>query len=138
MSADMIRQSRGARKRVRAMLVTLPEGRAQGIPGALLAPIALRANEKSHASFSHYRSSLVPAFPARQFTAYVVLSSVRRASGHRRLAFVTRDLIPASGDRDRTISPSARMLSSARQALSILTSTASRLHVRDDRDTPLR
>ena len=35
-----------------------------------------------------------------------VVSSVRRASGHRRLAFVTRGLIPASGNRDRTISPS--------------------------------
>jgi hypothetical protein len=54
------------------------------------------------------------------------------------LANVCERLIPASGDRDRTISPSARMLSSARERCGILTSIASRLHVRDDRDTPLR
>ena len=55
-----------------------------------------------------------PAFPAQWFYGLYVVSSVRRASGHRRLMFVTRGLISASGDRDRTISPSAKMLSSTR------------------------
>jgi hypothetical protein len=62
-----------------------------------------------------------------------VFSSVRRASGHRRLAFVTQGLIPASGDRDRTISPSALRASSLRAPRP----SHPRLNVRDDRDTPL-
>jgi hypothetical protein len=49
------------------------------------------------------------------------------------LAFVTQDLIPASGDRDRTISPSAAGAFVNRAAASI----ASRTNVRDDRETPL-
>jgi hypothetical protein len=48
-----------------------------------------------------------PAFPAQWVTAYTWSPRCAGLSGHRRLALVTQGLIPASGDRDRTISPSA-------------------------------
>src|SRR4051812_482 len=69
-----------------------------------------------------------PAFPAQWFYGLYVISSVRRAvwPPSPLAKPPARNLIPASGDRDRTISPSARMLSSAHDALSTLTSTASR------------
>jgi hypothetical protein len=50
------------------------------------------------------------------------------------LAFVTQGLIPASGDRDRTISPSAPAHSSRAPPRP----SHSAAYVRDDRDTPLR
>ncbi len=47
-------------------------------------------------------------------------------------------LTPAPGGQDHTISPSARTRSSAfKRMLRARTATAPRLHVRDDRDTPL-
>ena len=48
-----------------------------------------------------------PAFPAQWVTAYTWSPRCAQLFGHRRLTFVTQDLIPASGDRDRTTSPSA-------------------------------
>jgi len=54
------------------------------------------------------------------------------------LAFVTQGLIPASGDRDRTISPYAAYVSSSASALHIRERPPlPASHVRDDRDTPL-
>ena len=55
-----------------------------------------------------------PAFPAQWPYGLYVVSSVSGLVSHRRLAFVTQNLIPASGNRDRTISPSATCVSSLR------------------------
>src|ERR1700751_6120147 len=41
------------------------------------------------------------------FTAYTCSPRCTGLVSHRRLEFITRNLIPASGDRDRTTSPSA-------------------------------
>ncbi len=48
-------------------------------------------------------------------TAYTWSPRCTGLSGHRRLALVTQCLISASGDRDRTISPSASTRSSSRK-----------------------
>ena len=64
--------------------------------------------KKMHfAHASNVRAAGTTGTPCAMGYGLYVFSSVRRASGHRRLAFVTQGLIPASGDRDRTISPSA-------------------------------
>ena len=52
--------------------------------------------------------------PRNGFAAYKWSPRCAGLFSHRRLVFVTRGLISASGDRDRTISPSAKMLSSTR------------------------
>src|SRR5262249_22988685 len=44
---------------VRALTLVSPFGRAQGMPGALLAPTASRAVEERHASKDHHRSSRI-------------------------------------------------------------------------------
>jgi hypothetical protein len=49
----------------------------------------------------------MPAFPAQWFTAYSALSPVSGLFSHRPPGLLSRGLIPASGDRDHTISPSA-------------------------------
>ena len=67
-------------------------------------------------------------------TAYTWSPRCAGLFGHRRLAFVTRGLISASGDRDRTISPYAIRASSLRAPRPSLPAA----NVRDDRDTPLR
>jgi hypothetical protein len=48
-----------------------------------------------------------PALPAQWVTAYTRSPRCTGLFGHRRLALVTQGLIPASGDRDNTTSPSA-------------------------------
>ncbi len=75
-----------------------------------------------------------PAFPAQWFDGLYAFSPVSGLFSHRRLVFVTRGLIPASGDQDRAISPYARSCFASAAHASI----ASRRHVRDDRETPLR
>src|ERR1700760_2400185 len=69
-------------------------------------------------------------------TAYFVLSLVSRAFllPSPRNAQHCRGLTPASGRQDHTASPSAGC---AHSPVAPSASTASRLHVRDDRDTPL-
>ena len=57
--------------------------------------------------------------PRNGFTAYTWSPRCTGLDGHRRLRIITANLIPASGDRDNTISPSARHHSSADAAASI-------------------
>jgi hypothetical protein len=76
-----------------------------------------------------------PAFPARWFTAYTVLSPVNQhlPPSSARSYWLRANLTPARARQDHTTSPSAPAL---------LVSQPIRvhripLHVRDDRDTPL-
>ena len=82
--------------------------RAQGTPDVG------RTREPCVQENAHWRTQATtgqpgqPAFPAQWFYGLYVISSVRRAfwpPSPRKTS--PRDLIPASGDRDRTISPSA-------------------------------
>src|SRR5690348_3959222 len=81
--------------------------RAQGTPdaGRTREPCVQKECTFTHAR--NHRAAETTGVPCAMGYGLYVFSSVRRASGHRRLAFVTQDLISASGDRDRTISPSA-------------------------------
>src|SRR5215475_4392081 len=88
---------------------TLMKQRAQGTPGAV-APASLvcsKLRKNAHGQ-STGTTEHTPAFPAQWFTAYTRsprsagLSSLRRLSGSS-----PAGLIPASGDQDHAISPSA-------------------------------
>ena len=68
-------------------------------------PCVQRKVHFAHAS--NDRAAGTTGTPCAMGYGLYVVSSVRRASGHRRRAFVTRGLIPASGDRDNATSPSA-------------------------------
>src|ERR1043166_8975425 len=94
-------------------------------------PCVQKSVHSAHAR--NQRAAGTTGTPCAMGYGLYVISSVRRASGHRRRAFVTRGLIRASGDRDRTISPSAPARSSAAPSRP----SHPRLNVRDDRDTPL-
>jgi hypothetical protein len=90
-----------------------------------------KAHERSHHEFTgetrHSRTRMV-------LTGYLVLSPVTGLYCHRRPAkLLSQDLTPASGRQDHTPSPSAL----APFVKSAAASTASRINVRDDRDTPL-
>ena len=75
-----------------------------------------------------------PAFPAQWADGLYAFSPVSGLVSHRRLAFVTRSLIPASGDQDRAISPYAQ----AAFVLATARPSHPAANVRDDRETPLR
>jgi hypothetical protein len=109
-------RSSGLRVRVLAVLlrprdvslVSLSEREGAGSTGCWPHPRALRAKKSALCARKQHRAAEQPALPAQWVTAYTC--SPRRAglSGHRRLPRnVARNLIPASGNRDHTISPSA-------------------------------
>src|SRR5262249_38601998 len=76
-------------------------------------PRALRAKESALCARKHQQGSRDNRRSLRNgFTAYTWSPRCTGHYGHRRLAFVTRGLIPASGNRDRTISPYAPARSS--------------------------
>jgi hypothetical protein len=79
------------------------------------------------------RLSPPPAFPAQWVDGLYAFSPVSGRVSHRRLAFVIRDLIPASGDQDRAISPYAP----ARSPRTPPRPSHPAANVRDDRETPL-
>src|ERR1700751_636293 len=88
-------------------------------------------------SAGHTRPSL-----RNGLTAYSALSPVTGLCCHRRPArrqSVFADLAPALGRQDHAAWPAARPRSPAlrKRMLRCLAATAPRLHVRDDRDTPL-
>ena len=87
--------------------------------------------------YSQRRHRKHPAFPTQWFTAYSALfpgtTALLTPSSARRVG-VLANLTPASGRQNHTASPSATR--SARQSRPVA-STASRLDVRDDRETPL-
>ena len=111
---DELQRSRGA-IRVRVMRHSWPSEsrRARGTPdaGRTRGPCVQRrcasCARKQRQGSRNSRHS-----PHNGFTAYTWSPRCAGLSGHRRLAFATRDLIPASGNRDRTISPSASAHSS--------------------------
>ena len=92
---------------------SLQQRRAQGVPDAGRTRRSCVPRNVHFTHASNVRAAGTTGTPRAMGYGLYVISSVRRASGHRRRAFVTRDLIPASGDRDRTISPSAPARSSA-------------------------
>ena len=78
-------------------------------------PRALRAEKDAFCARKQRQGSRNdPAFPAQWFYGLYVVSSARRALWPPSLLAkrLARNLIPASGDRDRTISPYATMPSS--------------------------
>jgi hypothetical protein len=81
--------------------------RAQGVPdaGRTREPCVQKSVHSAHAR--NHRAAEQPALPAQWVTAYTRSPRCTGLSGHRRLALVTQGLIPASGDRDNTTSPSA-------------------------------
>jgi len=108
--------------------------RAQGVPdaGRTREPCVQRKVHIAHAS--NTGSAETTGIPrANGVTAYTRSPRCAGLSGHRRLAFVTRGLIPASGDRDNTTSPSVSTRSSGAPARPSHPAS----HARDDRETPL-
>jgi hypothetical protein len=107
------------------------ESRVRAAPAVSCAKCANKDAHEHTGSAEAIRPSL-----RNGFTAYSALSPVTGLSCHRRLRKLpSANLTPASGRQDHTASPSARLvLSSAAPPAS----TASRLHVRDDCETPLR
>ena len=82
----------------------------------LAAPASLACKEKCTLRTQATQGSRDnPAFPAQWVTAYTWSPRCTLPVSHRRFAFVTQNLIPASGNRDRTISPYASTRSSSRQ-----------------------
>jgi hypothetical protein len=98
----------------------IPPQRAQGMPDAGRTRRALRARKlHTHARKQQQGSRNNRHSPRNGFTAYTWSPRCTGLDGHRRLRIITANLIPASGDRDNTISPSARHHSSADAAASI-------------------
>src|SRR5690242_20076486 len=102
---DIREPSRGTRCPSDAARVALEERRAQGTPdaGCTREPCVQRkCTLRTQASTGQPRQ---PAFPARWFTAYTWSPRSTGLVSLRRLARSSRTgLIPASGDRDNTIS----------------------------------
>ena len=112
---DATPRSRGTiRARVLHQSCRLEETRARGTPdaGRTRMPCVQKKVHIAHASNTGQPEQ--PAFPAQWVTAYTCSPRCAGLFSHRRFMFVTRSLIPASGDRDRTISPSALRASSLR------------------------
>ena len=133
-SEDMNPHSRGANCARVVLRTTLEIKRAQGMPGALAAPVASRGDERNHASQVTTGTPRSPAFPARWFYDFLRALPGDQAllppSPAKRLA----DLTPALGRQNHTSSSSADQRgSSAAPSASI----ASPLHVRDDAHAPL-
>jgi hypothetical protein len=110
--------------------------RAQGMPGARLAPAASHAKGNEHTSKSPRSHRGHPAFPARMvLTAYSELSPAIGLFCHRRLAdCYPQSLMPASRHQDHTASPSAI------NAFVLCVTRVRRIPrptCRDDRETPL-
>jgi len=107
--------------------------RAQGKPGARCTRGLVCKMHKRIRTRAYRFSGGIPAFPAQWFTAYSVLSPVNGLCCHRRCAGIPRNLTPASGRQDHTISP---------YASATLVSRSICVHripprIRDDRDPPL-
>jgi hypothetical protein len=126
--------SRGAMRPSLASVFTLQENkRAQGKPDArctrgLVCKTAQKNAHEHTGSAEAIRPSL-----RNGFTAYSVLSPANGLCCHRRCAGIPRNLTPASGRQDHTISP---------YASATLVSRSICVHripprVRDDRDPPL-
>ena len=94
------------------------EKRARGMPGAPLAPIALRAKTKRHASRSHHRSSRFTRHsPRNGFNGFLrALPGVRDVlvTVIGEMQSIVANLAPAKGRQNHTTSPSA--CRAARQA----------------------
>ena len=103
------------------------------MPGARRAR-SLACKVKKHTSIVTTATPVTPGIPRTMvLTVSFVISPVIGLCCHRRLAFVTQDLTPASRRQDHTTSPSASVL--------FVSSTTS-VHripprVRDDREPPL-
>jgi hypothetical protein len=111
--------------------------RAQGMPGALLAPIASRGNEKNHTSIVTTGTPLSPAFPARMVLRFPSRSSRRPgfvASVVGAMQSIVANLAPASGCQNHTTSPSAHASFVRRGHLR---PSHPAPNVRDDREAPL-
>ena len=105
--------------------------RAQGMPGAgrTHGPPATK-----NAGGSHHRFSQINRHSLRNgSTAYTRSPRCTGLDSHRRPGIITQDLIPASGDRDRTISPYALACSSRTPPRPSHPAS----NVRDDREAPL-
>ena len=107
--------------------------RAQGTPDAGRTRGSCVQGNVHFTHASNDRAAEQPAFPAQWLRLIRDLPGVPGLSSHRRLAFVTQGLIPASGDRDRTISPYAIRASSLRAPRPSHPAP----NVRDDREPPL-
>jgi len=135
-ASDAASHSRGAIASGSCIMRVSQKSEGAGNAGAKLAPIALRVDEKRHASFSHYRSSRFPRHSLRNgFNGLLrALPGVRDlivtvACGHQ-----SARLAPAQGCQDHTPSPSARPPSVRRQGCVHRIP----IHVRDGRETPPR
>jgi len=131
--ADVHLHSRGALRPSCACI--LHPNRAQGMPGAPMRPQPRVQKIESTRAESPRSHRFQPAFPARMvLTVSFVLSPGIGLSCPRRLRLIIRRLgasVEASGPHDFAV---RRIVT---RQLMTRASTASRLHVRDDRETPL-
>ena len=115
---DALRRPRGAMRPRFADTRPSKEKRARGMPGAPLAPIALRAKTKRHASRSHHRSSRFTRHsPRNGFNGFLrALPGVRDVlvTVIGEMQSIVANLAPAKGRQNHTTSPSASR--AARQA----------------------
>ena len=98
-----------------ASFVSLSEKRAQGMPGA---GCTREPCVQKECTLRTQATQVQPDnrhSPRNGFTAYTWSPRCTGLVSHRRFAFVTQGLIPASGNRDRTISPYAFGASSLHQ-----------------------
>ena len=132
---NVAKRSRDTLRPSLASIMTLSTGEGAGNTGCWPHPRALRAEKcalcarKKPQGSRNNRRSL-----RNSFTAYTWSPRSTGLVSLRRLALVTRGLIPASGNRDRTISPYAIRASSLRASRP----SHPAAHVRDDREAPLR
>jgi hypothetical protein len=131
---DVAHRSRGTKCPSVASFATLSIQRAQGAPdaGRTREPCVQRKVHFAHASIN--RAAETTGTPCAM--GLRLIRDLLGAPGFLATvasSFVTRSLIPASGGRDRTISPSHR----THFVLHAGASIASRANVRDDREAPL-
>jgi hypothetical protein len=98
------------------MHISWPSQTAEGAgnTGCWPHPLVLRAKDCALCARKQHRAAEQPAFPAQWVTAYTCSPRCAGLVSHRRLTHRSQGLIPASGNRDRTISPSALRASSLR------------------------
>jgi len=130
-------RSRGALRPSSARTTSLEERRAQGMPGAPLAPIASRANRKDTQAEVTTGQAASPTFPARVVLRFPSCSPRRPgffASVVGTMQSIVANLTPALVCRDHTTLPFAA------DVIRLLTRRAHRIplpYVRDDREAPL-
>ncbi len=106
--SDATSHSRGSNLPGFCVSVVPPRKEGAGNAGCWPHPRALRAKEMHFCARKQPQGSRNNRHSLRNgVTAYTWSPRCSGLSGHRRLVLVTRSLIPASGDRDNTTSPSA-------------------------------